>query len=169
MNEYFESEKAKKKALTSAEKKELKAKKDELEAPFTHCMIDGRKEKVGNFRVEPPGLYRGRGEHPKKGTLKVAYCVCVRRRVVDVARDSFRTASAQRMLRSTLARACLSRNLTCRVNGKTCSTTPRSPGSPLGRRTSTAIISTSFWLPEVRSRGRATWRSSKRRGSSRYA
>ncbi|KZT71806.1 hypothetical protein DAEQUDRAFT_706582 [Daedalea quercina L-15889] len=70
MFEYFESEKAKKKAMTSAEKKELKAAKDALEAPFTHCIIDGRKEKVGNFRVEPPGLYRGRGEHPKKGTLK---------------------------------------------------------------------------------------------------
>ncbi|TFY53823.1 hypothetical protein EVJ58_g9227 [Rhodofomes roseus] len=70
MYEHFESEKAKKKALSPAEKKELKAAKDALEAPFMHCTIDGRKEKVGNFRVEPPGLYRGRGEHPKKGTLK---------------------------------------------------------------------------------------------------
>ena len=26
---------------------------------------------VGNFRVEPPGLFRGRGEHPKMGRLKV--------------------------------------------------------------------------------------------------
>ena len=25
---------------------------------------------VGNFRVEPPGLFRGRGEHPKMGMLK---------------------------------------------------------------------------------------------------
>lgn len=25
---------------------------------------------VGNFRVEPPGLFRGRGEHPKMGTCK---------------------------------------------------------------------------------------------------
>ncbi|CAN1790383.1 DNA topoisomerase 1 beta [Linum perenne] len=25
---------------------------------------------VGNFRVEPPGLFRGRGEHPKMGKLK---------------------------------------------------------------------------------------------------
>ena len=25
---------------------------------------------VGNFRVEPPGLFRGRGEHPKMGRLK---------------------------------------------------------------------------------------------------
>ncbi|RHY27951.1 hypothetical protein DYB32_006408 [Aphanomyces invadans] len=29
-------------------------------------------EKVGNFRIEPPGLFRGRGEHPKTGTLKKA-------------------------------------------------------------------------------------------------
>jgi len=33
-------------------------------------MWDGRKEKVGNFRVEPPGLFRGRGEHPKTGKVK---------------------------------------------------------------------------------------------------
>ena len=25
---------------------------------------------MGNFRVEPPGLFRGRGEHPKMGKLK---------------------------------------------------------------------------------------------------
>ena len=71
MFEYFEGEKAKKKAMTSAEKKEAKKAKDDLEAPYTHCTLDGRKEKVGNFRVEPPGLFRGRGDHPKKGSLKV--------------------------------------------------------------------------------------------------
>lgn len=71
MFEYFEEEKAKKKALTTAEKKELKKQKDEMEAKYVTCTLDGRKEKVGNFRVEPPGLFRGRGEHPKKGALKV--------------------------------------------------------------------------------------------------
>lgn len=25
---------------------------------------------VGNFRVEPPGLFRGRGDHPKMGKFK---------------------------------------------------------------------------------------------------
>ena len=35
-----------------------------------YCMWDGRKQKVGNFRVEPPGLFRGRGEHPKTGKVK---------------------------------------------------------------------------------------------------
>lgn len=71
MFEYFEEEKAKKKALTTAEKKELKKQKDEMEAKYVTCTLDGRKEKVGNFRVEPPGLFRGRGEHPKKGALKL--------------------------------------------------------------------------------------------------
>ncbi|KAG8911243.1 DNA topoisomerase 1 [Tulasnella sp. 417] len=70
MFEHYEAEKAAKKALTSAEKKAIKAEKDKLEEPYTHCTLDGRKEKVGNFRAEPPGLFRGRGEHPKKGCLK---------------------------------------------------------------------------------------------------
>ncbi|KAF9227320.1 hypothetical protein BS17DRAFT_727433 [Gyrodon lividus] len=70
MFEYFEAEKAKKKAFSAAEKKELKKQKDTMEEKYTTCLLDGRKEKVGNFRVEPPGLFRGRGDHPKKGALK---------------------------------------------------------------------------------------------------
>ncbi|OWM85849.1 hypothetical protein CDL15_Pgr012099 [Punica granatum] len=34
------------------------------------AIVDGVKEKVGNFRVEPPGLFRGPREHPKMGKLK---------------------------------------------------------------------------------------------------
>ena len=71
MFEFFEAEKAKKKAMTTAEKKAAKAAKDKLEEKYTTCLLDGRKEKVGNFRIEPPSLFRGRGEHPKKGSLKV--------------------------------------------------------------------------------------------------
>jgi DNA topoisomerase-1 len=71
MFEHFEAEKAKKKALSTAEKKELKKQKDAFEEKYVTCLLDGRKEKVGNFRVEPPGLFRGRGDHPKKGALKV--------------------------------------------------------------------------------------------------
>ncbi|KAF1997578.1 DNA topoisomerase 1 [Amniculicola lignicola CBS 123094] len=68
--DFFETERAKKKALPAAEKKALKAAKDEAEAPYMFCTWDGRKQKVGNFRVEPPGLFRGRGEHPKTGKVK---------------------------------------------------------------------------------------------------
>ncbi|RDB24933.1 DNA topoisomerase 1 [Hypsizygus marmoreus] len=71
MFEYFEAEKAKKKAMSAQEKKDAKKAKEDMEAKYTTCLLDGRKEKVGNFRVEPPGLFRGRGDHPKKGALKL--------------------------------------------------------------------------------------------------
>ena len=67
---WFFAEREAKKARSAAEKKAEKAKKDEVEAPFMCCKWDGRKQKVGNFRVEPPGLFRGRGEHPKTGRVK---------------------------------------------------------------------------------------------------
>jgi DNA topoisomerase-1 len=35
-----------------------------------YALVDGFREKLANFRVEPPGLFRGRGTHPKSGTLK---------------------------------------------------------------------------------------------------
>ncbi|KAJ2343315.1 DNA topoisomerase 1, partial [Coemansia sp. RSA 2618] len=51
-------------------KEALKKEKDAQEEKFSHCILDGRREKVGNFRIEPPGLFRGRGAHPKTGKLK---------------------------------------------------------------------------------------------------
>jgi DNA topoisomerase I len=69
--EHFEREREKKRVLPVAEKKAIKAAKDEAEAAYLFCTWDGRKQKVGNFRVEPPGLFRGRGEHPKTGRVKL--------------------------------------------------------------------------------------------------
>ncbi|XP_019086217.1 PREDICTED: DNA topoisomerase 1 alpha-like [Camelina sativa] len=40
------------------------------EEKYMWAVVDGVKEKVGNFNVEPPGLFRGRGDHPKMGKLK---------------------------------------------------------------------------------------------------
>lgn len=37
---------------------------------YGYCIMDGRRERLGNFRIEPPGLFRGRGDHPKMGCLK---------------------------------------------------------------------------------------------------
>ncbi|KAK5172297.1 DNA topoisomerase 1 [Saxophila tyrrhenica] len=68
--EHVDAERQAKKSLPAAEKKKIKAEKDEKEGPYLYCMWDGRKQKVGNFRVEPPGLFRGRGEHPKTGKWK---------------------------------------------------------------------------------------------------
>jgi DNA topoisomerase-1 len=68
--EWFDAERSAKKALPAAEKKVLKAEKEAAEGDYMFCLWDGRKQKVGNFRVEPPGLFRGRGEHPKTGRIK---------------------------------------------------------------------------------------------------
>lgn len=68
--DYYDAQRTEKKALPAAEKKKLKAEKDAAEASYQYCLWDGRKQKVGNFRVEPPGLFRGRGEHPKTGKVK---------------------------------------------------------------------------------------------------
>jgi DNA topoisomerase-1 len=70
LTEYFAELKEKKKAMTKEEKEVIKKEKQEIEDKYGWALLDGRKEKVGNFRIEPPGLFRGRGEHPKTGTLK---------------------------------------------------------------------------------------------------
>ncbi|KAH7288776.1 hypothetical protein KP509_31G042500 [Ceratopteris richardii] len=68
--EWHLAEKEKKKSLSSEEKKRIKEEKQKQEEKYMWALVDGVKEKVGNFRVEPPGLFRGRGEHPKMGKLK---------------------------------------------------------------------------------------------------
>ncbi|KAK3122750.1 hypothetical protein QOZ80_8AG0617660 [Eleusine coracana subsp. coracana] len=68
--EWHLREKEKKKQMTSEEKKALREEKLKQEEKYMWAVVDGKKEKVGNFRVEPPGLFRGRGEHPKMGKLK---------------------------------------------------------------------------------------------------
>ncbi|XP_020590369.1 DNA topoisomerase 1 beta-like isoform X3 [Phalaenopsis equestris] len=68
--EWHLREKEKKKQMSSEEKKQLKEDKMKQEEKYMWAIVDGVKEKVGNFRVEPPGLFRGRGEHPKMGKLK---------------------------------------------------------------------------------------------------
>ncbi|KAM7460866.1 hypothetical protein LguiA_028987 [Lonicera macranthoides] len=68
--EWHQREKEKKKLMTTEEKKTIKEEKMKQEEKYMWAVVDGVKEKVGNFRVEPPGLFRGRGEHPKMGKLK---------------------------------------------------------------------------------------------------
>jgi DNA topoisomerase-1 len=67
---HLEKQREEKKNMTKEEKLPEKEKR-EMEL-FTNgfAFVDGHLEKVGNFRIEPPGLFRGRGEHPKTGTLK---------------------------------------------------------------------------------------------------
>ena len=41
-----------------------------MNAAYTYCVIDGYPEKVSNYCIEPPGIFRGRGEHPHAGKIK---------------------------------------------------------------------------------------------------
>mmetsp|Transcript_2140 Transcript_2140/g.3225 ORF Transcript_2140/g.3225 Transcript_2140/m.3225 type:complete len:630 (-) Transcript_2140:370-2259(-) len=59
-----------KKNMTKEAKEAIKKEKEEKEGKYKYAYVDGREEQVGNFRVEPPGLFRGRGEHPKMGKIK---------------------------------------------------------------------------------------------------
>lgn len=68
--DYYDQKREEKRQLTRAEKKVLKEEREKLEEPYKFCDLNGRKEQVGNFRVEPPSLFRGRGKHPKTGSLK---------------------------------------------------------------------------------------------------
>ncbi|XP_034945495.1 DNA topoisomerase I, mitochondrial [Chelonus insularis] len=70
MHTYFLQKSEERKAMTKEEKKAIKEKNDEIAKEYGFCTIDGHKEKIGNFKIEPPGLFRGRGEHPKMGKLK---------------------------------------------------------------------------------------------------
>jgi len=58
------------KAATDEEKKAKKEARDLISLKHSYALIDGRMEKMGNYNMEPPGLFRGRGEHPLTGKLK---------------------------------------------------------------------------------------------------
>ncbi|KAG7534323.1 DNA breaking-rejoining enzyme catalytic core [Arabidopsis thaliana x Arabidopsis arenosa] len=68
--EWYMQEKETKKLMTAEEKRILKEEKLKQEEKYMWAVLDGVRERIGNFRVEPPGLFRGRGEHPKMGKLK---------------------------------------------------------------------------------------------------
>eukprot|EP01061_Rhynchopus_euleeides_P001748 TRINITY_DN1127_c0_g1_i3.p1 TRINITY_DN1127_c0_g1~~TRINITY_DN1127_c0_g1_i3.p1 ORF type:complete len:600 (+),score=204.20 TRINITY_DN1127_c0_g1_i3:59-1801(+) len=68
--EWYLREREKKKSLTPAEKRANKLKVEEETAKYRYVLWDGRKETIANPAVEPPGLFRGRGKHPKQGNLK---------------------------------------------------------------------------------------------------
>lgn len=70
MHAHFELLKEEKKKLSTQERKQLREERLKEEEPFRYCELNGRKEQIGNFRVEPPDLFRGRGKHPKTGKLK---------------------------------------------------------------------------------------------------
>ena len=62
---YLEEKKKNTQKATAEEKQQQQLK-------MGYLIIDGNLQKTGNFLVEPPSLFRGRGLHPKMGSVKVA-------------------------------------------------------------------------------------------------
>jgi DNA topoisomerase-1 len=67
---YLLMEKEKKASMSKDEKEAMKKKQEEIDEPYKYCIIDGVQQQVGNFKIEPPGIFLGRGTHPKIGRIK---------------------------------------------------------------------------------------------------
>lgn len=68
--DYFKQKSEERKAMSKEEKKKLKEEAAEIKKQYGYCIWDGHKQPIGNYKIEPPGLFRGRGEHPKMGMVK---------------------------------------------------------------------------------------------------
>jgi len=69
--DYFKAKSEERKNMSKDEKKAIKEQNMKIKAEFGFCLWDGHKQPIGNYKIEPPGLFRGRGEHPKMGMVKV--------------------------------------------------------------------------------------------------
>jgi DNA topoisomerase IB len=67
---HLEEQKIVRKAATDQERKTVKEDKSQALLKYGYAIVDGHLERVGNFNMEPPGTFRGRGVHPKMGRLK---------------------------------------------------------------------------------------------------
>jgi len=70
IKKYTDMIKEKKILETKEEKEHRKAQQDIIDEPYKNCIIDGSQQKIGNFKIEPPGIFTGRGDHPKQGRIK---------------------------------------------------------------------------------------------------
>ena len=70
IKKYLDNEKDKKLNMSKEEKESIKKKQDDMEEPYKYCIIDGVQQQVGNYKIEPPGIFLGRGSHPKIGMIK---------------------------------------------------------------------------------------------------
>ena len=70
IQEHLQKVREKNKNKTPEEKKIDKEKRQKLMDYYGWAIVDGSCEKLSNFLVEPPGIFRGRGEQPLTGKLK---------------------------------------------------------------------------------------------------
>jgi len=65
-----DQKKSAKKGLSKEEKANEKEEKEEIKNLYGYAVVDEVKIPLGNYMVQPPGLYIGHGEHPKRGKIK---------------------------------------------------------------------------------------------------
>jgi DNA topoisomerase-1 len=70
IKKYLDKIKEQKLNMTKEQKDKIKKENDKLEEPYKFCFINGGQMKVGNYKIEPPGIFLGRGDHPKLGCIK---------------------------------------------------------------------------------------------------
>jgi DNA topoisomerase-1 len=70
VKQFLDNKKNKIKSLSKEIKEKLKEKQRKIEEPYTIMYIDGHQQKVGNYKIEPAGIFLGRGNHPKLGRIK---------------------------------------------------------------------------------------------------
>ena len=56
--------------VSNEEKMNKKVETEEKKRKYGYAVLDGKKEKVGNFTVEPQGIFYGRGKNPNRGRIK---------------------------------------------------------------------------------------------------
>jgi DNA topoisomerase I len=69
-----QAERAAKEAMTPEERKaraaQRKAEREELKEKYGHATLNGERVELGNYMVEPSGIFMGRGKHPLRGKWK---------------------------------------------------------------------------------------------------
>jgi hypothetical protein len=70
IRQHLQTKKMITKAATDAERKATKSDRCDTLHHFGYAIVDQHIERVGNYNMEPPGTFRGRGIHPKMGKLK---------------------------------------------------------------------------------------------------
>ena len=70
IRKHIETIKEEKKNRPNEVKKKEIEDRNKINGAYTTCIFDKTIEKVANYNIEPPGIFRGRGEHPHMGKMK---------------------------------------------------------------------------------------------------
>ncbi|KAL0233850.1 hypothetical protein PCE1_002356 [Barthelona sp. PCE] len=67
---HLDEQRERRKKRTRDEKRVEKEEKASLKERFGYAVVDNEKQEIANYQTEIPGLFRGRGDHPKAGKVK---------------------------------------------------------------------------------------------------